>query len=45
MPEANEVTDILESKRSFGRVVLEIQVNFRCSEIAHLVAGHSGRAV
>jgi hypothetical protein len=35
MPEANKIIDILQSERSFGRVISEIQVNFRCSEIAH----------
>jgi hypothetical protein len=35
MPEANEVIDILQSERCFGRVIREIQVNFRRSEIAH----------
>jgi hypothetical protein len=37
MPEANKIIDILQSDRSFGRVIREIQVNFRCSEIADLV--------
>jgi hypothetical protein len=35
MPEANKIIDILQSERSFGRVIHEIQVTFRCSEIAH----------
>jgi hypothetical protein len=35
VPEANKIIDILQSERSFGRVVHEIQVNFRRSEIAH----------
>jgi hypothetical protein len=35
VPEANKIIDILQSKCSFGRVIGEIQVNFRCSEIAH----------
>jgi hypothetical protein len=35
MPEANKIIDILQSERSFGRVIREIQVNFQCSEIAH----------
>jgi hypothetical protein len=35
MPEANKIIDILQSERSFGRVMREIQVNFRHSEIAH----------
>jgi hypothetical protein len=35
MPEANKIIDILQSERSFGRVICEIQVDFRCSEIAH----------
>jgi hypothetical protein len=35
MPEANKIIDILQSERYFGRVTREIQVNFRCSEIAH----------
>jgi hypothetical protein len=37
MPEANKINDILQSERSFGRVIREIQVNFLCSETAHLV--------
>jgi hypothetical protein len=36
MPEANKIIDILQSERPFGRVVREIQINFRCSEIAHV---------
>jgi hypothetical protein len=35
MPEANKIIDILQSECSFGRVIREKQVNFRCSEIAH----------
>jgi hypothetical protein len=35
MPEANKIIDILQSERSFGRGIREIQDNFRCSEIAH----------
>jgi hypothetical protein len=35
VPEANKIIDILQSERSFGRIICEIQVNFRCSEIAH----------
>jgi hypothetical protein len=35
MPEANKIIDILQSERSFGRVIREIQVNFRRSEITH----------
>jgi hypothetical protein len=35
MPEANKIIDILQSERSFVRVIREIQVNFRCSEIAY----------
>jgi hypothetical protein len=35
VPEVNKIIDILQSERSFGRVVREIQVNFRCSEIAY----------
>jgi hypothetical protein len=34
-PEANKIIDILQSERSFGRVIREIQVNFQCTEIAH----------
>jgi hypothetical protein len=37
MPEANKIIYILQSERSFGRVIREIQVNLRCSETAHLV--------
>jgi hypothetical protein len=37
MPEANKIIDILQSELSFGKVLCEIQVNFQCSEIAHLV--------
>jgi hypothetical protein len=37
MPEANKIIDILQSERSFGRVMREIQGNFRRSERAHLV--------
>jgi hypothetical protein len=37
MPEANKIIDMLQSERYFGSVVREIQVNFRCCEIAHLV--------
>jgi hypothetical protein len=37
MPEANKIIDILQSERSFVRVIGEIQVNFRCGKIAHLV--------
>jgi hypothetical protein len=29
MPEANKIFDILQSERSFGRVVREIQVSFQ----------------
>jgi hypothetical protein len=35
MPEANKIIDVLQSERSFGRFICEIQVNFRRSEIAH----------
>jgi hypothetical protein len=35
MPEANKIIDILQSERSFGRVIREIQVIFRWSEMAH----------
>jgi hypothetical protein len=35
MPEANKIIDILQSERCFGRIIREIQVNFRRSEIAH----------
>jgi hypothetical protein len=35
MPEANKIIDILQSERSFGRVIHEIEANFRRSEIAH----------
>jgi hypothetical protein len=35
VPEANKIIDILQSERQFGRVIREIQANFRCSEIAH----------
>jgi hypothetical protein len=35
MPEANKIINILQSQRSFGRGICEIQVNFRCSEITH----------
>jgi predicted RNA-binding protein len=35
MPEVNKIIDILQSERSFGGVIREIQVNFRCIEIAH----------
>jgi hypothetical protein len=35
MPEANKIIAILQSERSFGRAIHEIQVNFQCSEIAH----------
>jgi hypothetical protein len=35
MTEANKIIDILQSERSFGRVIRGIQVNFRCREIAH----------
>jgi hypothetical protein len=35
MPEENKIIDILQSEHSFGRVIREIQVNFRHSEIAH----------
>jgi hypothetical protein len=37
MPEANKIIDILQSERSFGRVIREVQVNFRGSEVAHVV--------
>jgi hypothetical protein len=37
MPEVNKIIDILQSEHSFGRVIREIQVNFRCSEIANVV--------
>jgi hypothetical protein len=37
MPEANKIIDILQSEHFFGRVIREIQANFRCSEIAYLV--------
>jgi hypothetical protein len=37
MPEANKIIDILQRERSFGRVIREIQVNFRGSEIDHVV--------
>jgi hypothetical protein len=36
MPKVNKIIDILQSERSFGRVIGEIQVNFQCSEVAHL---------
>jgi hypothetical protein len=32
-----KIIDILQSERSFGRVIREIQVNFRCSGVTHLV--------
>jgi hypothetical protein len=35
VPEANKIIDFLQSERYFGRVIREIQVNFRGSEIAH----------
>jgi hypothetical protein len=35
MPEVNKIIDILQSERSFDRVIHEIQVNFQQSEIAH----------
>jgi hypothetical protein len=35
MPEAKKIIDILQSERSFGRVIREIQANFQSSEIAH----------
>jgi hypothetical protein len=35
MPEANKIIDILQSERSSGRVIREIQVNFRCNKTAH----------
>jgi hypothetical protein len=35
MPEANKIIDVLQSERSFGRVIHEIQVHFQCSEIAY----------
>jgi hypothetical protein len=35
MQEVNKIIDILQSERYFGRVIREIQVNFRRSEIAH----------
>jgi hypothetical protein len=35
MPEANKIIDILQSERSFGRDIREIQANFRFIEIAH----------
>jgi hypothetical protein len=35
VPEANKIVDIIQSERSFGGVIREIQVNFRCGEIAH----------
>jgi hypothetical protein len=34
MPEANKIINILQSERSFGRVIREIQVTLRGSEIA-----------
>jgi hypothetical protein len=33
MPEANKIIDILQSERSFGRVIRDIQVNSQRSEI------------
>jgi hypothetical protein len=38
MPEANKIIDILQSERSFGRVIREIQDYFLYSEIAHWFA-------
>jgi hypothetical protein len=35
MPEVNKIIDILQSKRSFGRVIRGIQANLRYCEIAH----------
>jgi hypothetical protein len=35
MPEVNKIIDILQSERSFGRLISEIQVNFQCSKTAH----------
>jgi hypothetical protein len=35
MPEANKIINILQSERSFGRVICKIQDNFRRREIAH----------
>jgi hypothetical protein len=35
VPEVNKIIDILQSERSFRRVIREIKVNFQCSEIAH----------
>jgi hypothetical protein len=35
VPEANKIIDSLQSERSFCRVIREIQINFRCSGIAH----------
>jgi hypothetical protein len=34
VPEADKIIDILQSEHSFVRVIREIQVNFRRSEIA-----------